>query len=701
MLKDFAFLYETLNIKLVPIIPTTKRPALSNWVEHNLSAHELVSKYSNFDFGIVLGKHSNLICLDIDTLDKKLQKIINNYLENYPSPIQRIGNPEKLPARFYQYNGESKQLIKHNGSTVIELLADGQQVVIPPSKHSLKSNYLWINNSPLNFDLNFLPSLPKNVMPDLEKIVQDFYKDSPTEKNSSIGGRHNKLVEITSSMIGRNEPINKILDEVTTYDQANHSPPYFDDKSEAHGGLGKESAKKLIMSLITTIQKKGHTYWPEENEFKFSTEEKIETAKKDFKKLPKLEGLGKLIFDDLYNNSPIPRSQLCFMNTINLLSLMIGNKLKYKGTSCNLYQYAMAPSGYGKDFSFRRSKKILIESGLEHLIGTSAPTSDTLILTTLAEQKEQCIFINEAESLLKRMKYDSTNRGVREILTDLFDANGNKVTSKKIMSESKTGKKETEKIGDVYAPFLNLLLESTITGFKENSDDSIFETGFGSRFLFYFEDRFKRQKYVENYNPKINDDLIFKVRKFSRKFESNFDLSPSNFEFEINEAIITNDVKKYDEQIFNEFQNELERNKDKRFAALIGRKQLFFNRLVTIHHAMINHSTQYESIPLTKKSLEWAKNAVNSITHNMIEYLNDNVGGTFYGKQLNDIYAYIKRRTILGKETRKMNISSNFAKIDKSLRDKILIDLIEQEKVFRNESNCYVARKSLVDDWGR
>ncbi len=412
---------------------------------------------------------------------------------------------------------------------------------------------------------------------------------------------------------------------------------------------------------------------------------------KGFKKLPKMEGFGQIIFKELYDNSPIKRTQMSFMCTLNLVSILIGNKLFHRGTPCNLFLYGLAPSGFGKDAPFKRSKQILIESGFSHLIGSSSPTSETVVLKLLERSREQVMFINEAESLLKRINNDKTNQSLRECLTELFDEGKSTRTAKYLMNS--TGKtKEAEAVGQIFSPFVNMIMTSTIEAFDKYGTMESFLTGFLSRFLFFFEDRFKRQDIMENYKPPIPDHIKQAVVLFAGE-NSPAQVAKSHEKIPLIEAKIDPQAQRLYHSIHNSIEDEKSQMFNSKFFSLFSRKLYYVNKFVLIHHAMINPS-DYTLKPIREESYIWAKEAVDAIVHNMLMSLDENVSESSYDKKTQEFCKYIRGRTEKGLGTTLMDIGKRFLKYPKDERRKTLEDLMELQVITRNESRefFYVAK---------
>jgi len=658
--KDNALLY--FNKGLLPVPLNGKAPFLENWGSLEITEDivlEWIEKYPNNNIGIIMGSRTGLIGLDIDTDDSEV-------LKNAPlSPVVKRG--AKGETRFFRYNNEISSSKKP-----IDILSSGRQSAMPPSIHPDTSlPYTWISSHTLlSIDLDLLPELDRAYLEGLQVTF-----------SNETGGRHNTLFEITSAMLGRNEDVSTILKEIIEYDLANHNPPYFTDKTQKHHkGTGQLAALNMITSCAKTIfNRHGNLslidYSSSSSNIVFDANVDTE-SKTQWKKLPKLEGVGKEIFNDIYNNSPVPRSQFAFMASMSLISVCIGNKLFLKGTGANLYLYSLGNSGMGKDFPMKRIQQYIIKSEMDTLLGTSSPTSESLVMKVLSDSRESIFFVNEAESLLKRISNDSTNNGVKECLTAIFESSGKSVLPKKILKQTKDGV-AIDIIGRVFSPYLNLYLSSTVDAFREYGKKSMFSTGFGARFLYYFEDRRKKAKILDTYNPPANNKII-DILKVIRSHGSFIDVDP-NAEISTNEALLKDEAKSELNRCLELIQEELYNTKDESFIEVISRKPMYLNKFTLIHHVMLN-PTDYIYTHVEKISVTWAFEAIEATYHNMIINLRENVSSSDYEKKYNDMISFIKKRTDKKKPTAKKELSARFV-YDPTLRSKILKELIDSETI--------------------
>lgn len=162
--------YYARGIPVIPLHRKEKRPVPLDWsrfhdmpVEPELQ-HEWLNAYSEGNIGIVLGKQSGVVMMDIDTDDQALISLIQSLLPR--SPWQRIGQKGMVLA--FKYTGLRTFRIKNmSGESICELLSERTQCVLPPSIHP-KTQQPYKANVDLLQVIDNLPPLE----PQIESILR-------------------------------------------------------------------------------------------------------------------------------------------------------------------------------------------------------------------------------------------------------------------------------------------------------------------------------------------------------------------------------------------------------------------------------------------------------------------------------------------------------------------------------------------------
>jgi len=454
-----------------------KRPFTNDWVNFDFS-ESVSSKYTDKNIGIKTGKPSGIICIDIDATDPILRQKLYNLLP--PIFCGKVGNKEKGINYFFQFNNETSEKI--NG--VVELLSTGNQTVVPPSIHpDCNYPYEWVEKSLLDIDKDDLPLLPPDFMAEARRLAPH-----TTQLNSP--GRNNKLAELVSAMRLRGESEYDIVNEVYEYDLKNHSPPLFSDASEGNTGNPITNAWRFVNNITKSLLNKNLLTMQKKVEIKIVDNEPTKQPILDYKKykLPKLRGMAQIMFDYIYNNAPIPRSQFAVASALATISTLVGNKVQYQGTLPNIYAMILGDSGSGKDFPLRFPIDVLNAAKLTHYIGEGMPSSDTSIIQNLSVQPIRIDVIDEASFLFNSThSKDSYLKNIANIYQILFTSSG-KYYSGKTAFKFKARDNELGRLGECQNPYVNILCGMTLDDFRAYFNDTLMEKGLGGRFLYFIDD---------------------------------------------------------------------------------------------------------------------------------------------------------------------------------------------------------------------
>lgn len=162
--------YYARGIPVIPLHRKEKRPVPLDWSRfHDMAVEpeiqsEWLNSYAEGNIGMVLGKQSGVVMLDIDTDDQALIALITGLLPR--SPWQRIGQKGMVLA--FRYTGLRTFRIKNmSGESICELLSERTQCVLPPSIHP-KTQQPYKANVDLLQVIDNLPSLE----PQIESILR-------------------------------------------------------------------------------------------------------------------------------------------------------------------------------------------------------------------------------------------------------------------------------------------------------------------------------------------------------------------------------------------------------------------------------------------------------------------------------------------------------------------------------------------------
>lgn len=182
MFSDFAPKYWAAGLPVMPLRPAAKIPALPSWqmlcaeMPSTEQQTAWLGAYGNGNMGLPLGPCAGIIALDLDSEDPRVQAVLDKIMP--PSPWKRIGKKGAVYA--FKYNGERTYRIKaEDGSTILEILSRGAQIVMPPSIHP-DTQLPYVSNTELLDVLDQLVCLP----PDFEAKVRQALIDAGLKLSS-------------------------------------------------------------------------------------------------------------------------------------------------------------------------------------------------------------------------------------------------------------------------------------------------------------------------------------------------------------------------------------------------------------------------------------------------------------------------------------------------------------------------------------
>lgn len=175
--------YYAKGLPVIPLYRKEKRPLPLDWSRYHdtpVEPHEQehwIRSHADGNIGLVLGKQSGVMMLDIDCEDSKLIDLICSLLPE--SPWVRIGQKGKVLA--FRYSGLRTFRIKTAaGESVCELLSERTQCVLPPSIHP-KTQQPYKASCDLLSVIDQLPQLNSQI----EQILRGALRDAGVELSVS------------------------------------------------------------------------------------------------------------------------------------------------------------------------------------------------------------------------------------------------------------------------------------------------------------------------------------------------------------------------------------------------------------------------------------------------------------------------------------------------------------------------------------
>lgn len=190
----------------VPVGPATdKAIKILEWPK--LSGEDFLSeKYVSYwrqatGIGLVCGKTSGVICLDLDLDIEKDAALIAEITAKLPPILSgKQGNPKRPPARFFRYSGEENKKLT---ALSVEILSTGNQTIIPPSKHPSGCSYVWVGQPLYTLDVDDLPYLPRGFIAWLDAKNEEIKNKSKTSNDKEPRAAEGRCVHNSHNIISR------------------------------------------------------------------------------------------------------------------------------------------------------------------------------------------------------------------------------------------------------------------------------------------------------------------------------------------------------------------------------------------------------------------------------------------------------------------------------------------------------------------
>ena len=169
-LGNYARSYLGLGWSIIPINPKNKRPYVK-WESFQKNRptdqdiQEWWNQYPKANIGVITGKISELIVIDIDSQTGR-EVFAVTFGEIHDTISQNTGKDGGLHL-FFKHPGDKTYLNRAGMLRKVDVRADGGYVIVAPSIHSNGKQYQW-NIDPLEMGLDDLLDLPEDVKKALE-----------------------------------------------------------------------------------------------------------------------------------------------------------------------------------------------------------------------------------------------------------------------------------------------------------------------------------------------------------------------------------------------------------------------------------------------------------------------------------------------------------------------------------------------------
>lgn len=196
--------YWARGLCVIPLIKGSKRPAIFSWSDFSKRPPTEEEKaawlesYADGNIGLVLGKQSGVVMIDIDTDNPEVMTAILSVLPK--GAWYKVGKKGRTLAYRWTEGMDTFRIKDHSGAMIVECLSNKTQTVLPPSIHpDTGKPYVAFDGN--LYDHQLLP-LPQGI----EGILREAIKATGTKLSLSghskvvewqaAGARDNKMIQI-------------------------------------------------------------------------------------------------------------------------------------------------------------------------------------------------------------------------------------------------------------------------------------------------------------------------------------------------------------------------------------------------------------------------------------------------------------------------------------------------------------------------
>lgn len=229
-MKEYAKRYDDIGWVVMPIKSNDKRPIIKNWSNITSNEETLEKFKDDSNLGIIMGKASGIICLDIDVKSHNGVKTLQELEKQYGGLPQTVTSETPSGGIHYYFKYIEGIRNRKNIGKGIDVQANGTQTIEAPSQID-GVEYEWIYD-PFENEIADLPQTWIDML--CEKTDEDKVElaTKPFEPPKEIqqGSRNNTITQFVASMLGKKIKKDTIIKKVLKYNQEVCDPPLDDDE---------------------------------------------------------------------------------------------------------------------------------------------------------------------------------------------------------------------------------------------------------------------------------------------------------------------------------------------------------------------------------------------------------------------------------------------------------------------------------------
>lgn len=391
-------------------------------------------------FGLLCGKVSNVIAIDVDTDDNAK---ISLFLEC--ATVRKVGS--KGYTAFFKYNGEVSKSWKSNGKVICELLSDKRLTTIPPSPHRVTGKpYVWQGQDLLGADL---PTLPEDFIAfmDIKYPAPVYtYTSHKYEERGEIDC--NDMLRFISADMCREDWVKIGMALRHEYgdsarglwhDWSRQSTKY--NQKDADNAWRSFNGNGVSIGTLIHMALEGGYRFPVKEE----KEAIVNAPNSPAIKWPKAHGLVGEITEWIMDTAYMPQYPLALAAALAFVGALKGHRVQTEtGLRTNLLILSVAPSGSGKDHPRKCIEILARDTALSHLIGGEPASGSGLVDGLFNAGGRQLIQLDEMGRFLKGATSSTAQGFQTEILTNIMRLFGTAASVYHGKSYANNGNKKVE-----------------------------------------------------------------------------------------------------------------------------------------------------------------------------------------------------------------------------------------------------------------
>ena len=447
MILESANKYIARGFAVVPIPPRQKGPVLDGWQKLRIDSPEGWFQ-SNSNIGVILG--SGLICVDLD------HPLAVELADQFLPPTGMIAGRTNGGKThwFYRVPGEFKkvQFVSECKQKMVEILGDGQQVVVGPSVHPSGDIYDNLEGEPATVEAAAIVEACRLLSMRCFSILGMQPKQPKPAKNTSTNWT-GQATDLRETLLDHGSEIfsdGETKDGCAGYfvrcprESSHTTKNGLKDCMVWTGPGGGWQARCLHTSCgidsWAEFRAALDPLWVDEELLDFSefmvddpkcvvikSEDCTPPAPIPKRRMPsEVFNVGGIIGRMLEHNARTslgPMPEIALGGALALMSVITGHKVKdFRNLRTNLYVICLAPSGAGKDDSRKANKRILLKLGHHNMVAPTKIKSSAGMVSALVKNNPSLFQLDELSQVLRTMRDPDRNPHMSDVLTVLLEA---------------------------------------------------------------------------------------------------------------------------------------------------------------------------------------------------------------------------------------------------------------------------------------